>query len=558
MSSLSLFYTRRIGRRPQLGSVLSNDHDYVDVPENTTILGAAKITGRTRSGYSLGIMNALTKREMATFTDAATIDDRFRAEVEPLTNYFVGRVKRDLRGGNLVVGGMLTSVYRDMSADASRDRLSKHAEAAGADFQLYWKNRRYALQGNFALSNVVGDSAAILRLQNSSARYFQRPDKEQKSNGFFSRSLDDGATTLRGHAGYMRLSKGAGDWLWETAVNWRSPGFEVNDLAFLTRADYAWMNANVFRTFQKPTRYFRTLDLIGGAQQQFDFDGNLNDRQFQLFVGSQARNYWFWNLFFIRRAEVFDERLTRGGPVVKRPGDRRFFTNITTDTRKRVYLSTNPTYGWTDDGRHGYDVNLSVTVKPVSNVQLTVGPSYSRSQSSQQYVTTEDDATSTAFYGERYVFSDIVQRTFSMDTRLDVTFRPRLSLELFLQPLIASGDYFDFKEFVRPRSLEKRPFVQSDSVAPDGALIHKLDPDGAGPAPTILLDNPDFNFRSLRGNAVLRWEYRPGSTLFLVWQQSRESSDVIGDFAFARDRRALFDAHPDNIFLLKLTYWFGL
>src|SRR6185436_13582108 len=204
--------------------------------------------------------------------------------------------------------------------------------------------------GNFAVSNVNGDSAAILRLQRSSARYFQRPDRGEGSNGIFTSRYDPGLETLRGFGGYARLAKDAGDWEWETAVNYRSPGFEVNDLAFLSRADYVWMNANVLRIWNKPTRHYRNLVAILGAQQQFNFDRDLTNRDVHAYLGGQLPNYWNLSGFVIRNTAADDDRRTRGGPVVRVPASWFYAFNLNTDSRRHVVLSTNPNFGRTSEG----------------------------------------------------------------------------------------------------------------------------------------------------------------------------------------------------------------
>lgn len=288
----------------------------------------------------------------------------------------------------------------------------------------------------------------------------------------------------------------------------------------------------------------------------------MTDAQSHAFIGGQTRSYWNWNTFFIRRSESYDDRLARGGPTLRRPAGWTAFANINTDSRRRIGLSTNPTFGRNAEGAISYNANLGVTLRPASNILVTLGPSYESSHSTSQFVLSQADPTAADFYGRRYLFSDVVSRTLSMNTRFNVTFTPTLSLELFAQPLISSNDFFDFKEFDAPRALGKSVFGRDRGTITDtlvaGTRGYRIDPD-ANPATqnSIVFADPDFNVRSLRGNAVLRWEYRPGSTLFLVWTQTRSGSEPIGSFDFTRDREALFDAHPDNIFLVKLSYWLG-
>ncbi len=553
VSSMSLYYSRRIGRQPR-GSP-PDGYEYLDRPENATILGAAKITGRTRGGYQMGFLNAVTKAEEA---DIAFDDGRpgVEREVEPLTNYFVGRVRRNFTGGRGFLGAIATSTIRRFTYDSLRLSMPSHAEAVGLDWERWWKNRTYRIMSNFALSSVTGEPEVIETLQRSSARYFDRPDRKHGSNGTFSDRYDPTLTSLRGFGGYVRGSKESGDWLFETSLNVRSPGFEVNDLAFLTRADYVWMNANAFRQWQKPTKYYRQLYWILGGQQQYNFDGDRTDLQFQNYFEVQLPNYWWLSTFYIHRPEVFEDRLTRGGPVVKR--SQAWFTvlNINTDSRKRVSFYLGPEMSGTAEGGRAYALYTTIRAKPASNIVLSLEPSYSYYKTRSQFVTSFADTTANHFYDRRVVFSDLVQRQLEIGTRLNVTFTPTLTLELFAQPLISSGDYESFKEFVAPRTVEKRVFDATQITLTDSGYV--LDPDRNALTPAMTFSNPDFNFRSLRGNAVLRWEYRPGSTVFLVWTQNRSSQDPVGDFQFRRDRSALFDARPDNVLLVKVNYWIGL
>lgn len=553
VSSMSLYYSRRIGRQPR-GSP-PEGYDYLDRPENATILGAAKITGRTRGGYQLGFLNAVTKAEDA---DIAFEDGRpgVEREVEPFTNYFVGRVRRNFTGGRGFLGAIATSTIRRFSYDSLRLSMPSHAEAVGVDWEHWWKNRTYRIMSNFAVSNVTGEPEVIRTLQQSSARYFDRPDRQHGSNGTFSDRYDPTLTSLRGYGGYMRASKESGSWLFESSVNFRSPGFEVNDLAFLTRADYVWMNANAFRQWQKPTKYYRQAYWILGGQQQYNHDGDRTDLQFQNYFEVQLPNYWWLSTFYIHRPEVFEDRLTRGGPVVRR--SQAWFTvlNINTDSRKRVSFYLGPEMSGTAEGGRAYALFTTIRAKPASNVVLSLEPYYSYNHGKAQFVRSFSDTTANHFYDRRVVFSDLIQRTLELGTRLNVTFTPTLTLELFAQPLISSGDYENFKEFVAPRTLEKRSFDATQLTLTDTGYV--LDPDRNPGTPAMVFSNPDFNFRSLRGNAVVRWEYRPGSTVFLVWTQNRSSQDPVGDFQFRRDRSALFDARPDNVLLVKVNYWIGL
>jgi hypothetical protein len=469
-------------------------------------------------------------------------------------------VARDFRNGLTQVRGMATSVVRDLGAPGLSDLLTRHAESIGFSTDTWFGGRTYLLMTQVAMSQVSGDSAAVLRLQHSSARYFQRPDRGQGSNGLFTDRYDPALTTMRGWALYSRFAKESGDWLFETAVNARSPGFENNDIAFLTRADYAWMNANVGRVFTRPTRWFREMVYLAGGQQQYNFDGDLTDRQVQLFGEITFPNYWEFRSFWIHRFDLLDDRLTRGGPVVGRAGMNFFQAGVSTDGRKAVVLGFDPAYGCSFEGACSLEAGLGIHWRPLSNLTLSLTPAYAHRESRAQYVTAVADPTATAWAGTRYVFSDLVQQEMSMETRLAVTFTPSLTLELYAQPFISSAAYTSFKEFAAPRGLEKLVYgtdVGTATTIPGDPPVYQIDPDGGGPAEVFEIADPSFTLRSMRANVVLRWEYRPGSTLYVVFTRDREDALATGDIDFSRDARAVFRGPSENIFLVKVNYWLG-
>ncbi|MDF1504679.1 DUF5916 domain-containing protein [Roseisolibacter sp. H3M3-2] len=567
VSNLGVFYSRRIGRPPQLAGMVRGGADHVDAPDASTILGAAKLTGRTSNGWQVGILDALTQAATARYVPAGAAPGGPypSQEIEPLTNYFMGRLRKDFRGGDTRVGGITTLTNRRLTTGAERERLRSDAQVLGLDVQHYWQQRRYSFVAQVAGSRVGGDTSAIRRTQETSAHFFQRPDRAVTSDGLFGAAYDPTRRSLGGYGLYARVAKETGGWLWETAQNWRSPGFEVNDMAFLDRADYRWMNANVVRQWTVPGPWYRSVWTSLGGQQQYNFDGDRTDRQGQVYGQVTFRNWMQVSGFVIHRPASLDDRMTRGGPVVKRAGYTDFSLNVSTDSRKAVTFEVGgeaaPLVG--TEGSF-LSTNASLAYRPSPRLLLRMGPSWNRTLEQQQYVAAVADPTATAFGGTRYVFGAIDQRTLSLDTRFNATFTPDLTLELFAQPFLASGDYRGFNEYVAPRGIAMRRFgrdagtvtpVRGDEATTPSA--YRIDPDGAGPAQAFTLDNPNFNLRSLRGTAVVRWEYRPGSTLFFVWTQQREGSDAHGDFRLGRDRAALFRDRATNIFQLKATYWIG-
>jgi hypothetical protein len=304
------------------------------------------------------------------------------------------------------------------------------------------------------------------------------------------------------------------------------------------------------------------MNFTFGGQQQYNFEGDVNSAQVHGNAYYEAPFFWEFSLYSNYRPPVFDERRTRGGPVVKLESESYTEFYVATDRRKSLYFEVFPSYGATGDGGSTKFIGGSVTMKPASNISVSFGPRFDDTRQKSQYVREVTDATATNFYGKRYVFSDVHSRTFSMDTRLNITFSPAMSLQLFAQPFISSNDFSSFKEYARTRDSEKLVYGTDIGTVQEslnnGQRNYVIDPDGAGPAASFQVTDPDFVFRSLRGNAVFRWEYVPGSTLFLVWTQDRASEEGVGDFDFARDRRALFDSPANHVFLIKVNYWLPL
>ncbi len=208
-------------------------------------------------------------------------------------------------------------------------------------------------------------------------------------------------------------------------------------------------------------------------------------------------------------------------------------------------------------------ISPGVALKPASSVFISLTPSFNSSEDAAQYVTTRTDPTATAFYGHRYVFAYLRSHTWSLDTRVNWTFTPNLTLQLYAQPYFAAGDYTSFREFAKPRTLDKVVYgkdvgtITRSTATPTSGAMYTVDPDGAGPAQSFTFGDPNFAYRSLIGNAVLRWEYRPGSTVFFVWTQNRAGTDAVGNFDFTRDRIALLRDRPTNVFQIKVNYWLG-
>jgi hypothetical protein len=558
VEGMSSFYSRRVGRAPTGAALATDPNAFADVPDATTILAAGKITGRTAKGFTVGLLNAVTGQANARVQTPT--GDRGKQEVEPLANYFIGRLKRDFMNGNLVVGGVVSGVARKVDNDFA-PRLAKHAEMYGNDVYYTWNDRMFSFRAQGALTNVSGDPREILLREQSSARYFQRPDRGAGSGGFLSNRFDSSATELRGAGGYARVAKETGDWFGEMGLNTRTPGYETNDYAFQQRADYIWYNANIGRTWTKPTSWYRSIYTIAGGQTQTNYEGDRTQKQLHVYFSETTPQFWNVSTFYIHRPSTIDDRQLRGGPAIKVPTSHFIESYISTDSRHVITANVDASYYWDDKGGVSPSAYLSASYRPMSNVSVSFGPSWNPSRNYAHYVTAISDSTARSFYGTRYVVSNLEQRTLGLDTRLNVTFAPTMTLQLYVQPFFASGKYYNFKEYISPRTTETAVYGTDrgtiSAIKDAGGMVtqYTIDPDGAGPAKAFTIDNPNFSQQSLRGNAVFRWEYRPGSVLYVAWTQSRFADSAFGDLDLQRDRSALFAARPDNIFLVKASWW---
>jgi hypothetical protein len=515
----NLIHTRRIGRQPQGFA----SGDFVDTPSGTTILGAAKITGKTDSDWSFGVLDAVTGREHAR---TYTAGQRSRTEVEPFTNYFAGRLLKEFGEGRSGLGALVTNVNRDLRESPLEALLPGRGSVAGVDgYHFLDSDREWVVNGRMVFSDVTGSTSAIERLQLAPQRYFQRTETPQVS-------FDPTRTSLRGWNGDININRNQGALNFNAALWAVSPGFESGDLGFHFDGD-AWGEHTAVTWRQiRPDRLTRYRDILVAKFYVWDFNNVRLGDGVMSFTNLTFLNYWGigGSAGFFR--ETQDNRLTRGGPPSRVPAARNANIYLNSDFRKNVVLHIDGGLEKTGAGGGSGDGGVSVEWKPSPKVNLSTGPTYTHSVNPAQYVTTEDDASATATHGKRYVFARLQQKTLSLDTRVNVLFSPKMSLQVFMQPLVVTGAYSDFKSLARPKAFEFDPY----SSAPF---------------------DPSFNFKSLRVNAIFRWEWRLGSTLYAAWTQQRQDLSNPGQFQFGRDLGRVFTGPADNVFMVKISRWFS-
>jgi hypothetical protein len=538
----SLFYSRRIGREPQL----SAGGDHASVPAAATILGAAKLTGKVR-GWTFGLLEAVTNKVVA---DVETEGALSRVEVEPLTNYFVGRAKFDRQRGG--IGLSATAVQRDLATSDALSRLVAQAYAVGTDGYAYLDGgRAWKVTGQFEGSLIQGDAAAITRQQRSSRRYFQRPDATHVQ-------LDPEATSLGGWRGLVEFGRQRGSLQVEAAVQAISPGFEINDLGFQGRSDSFETEVALSWTSYSTNRWSRRRSIEVSKDDSWNFARQRLDHSWGVSTSVTFLNYWYVSADVSADRQVFDDGLTRGGPLALSPPESSLYLSIGSDSRKPVSFYLGPYWS---TGKAGWERGASVGIvwRPANTVTLDLSPKYYNAKDAAQFLTAVTDQTAVGTLGARYVFAPIETRQFSIEARLDMTLTPRLSVQTYIEPFVAVGTYGGPMELARPRSFDfLRYGVDQGRLTPEPAAGRvNVDPDGDGPAPSFRISGRDYNSKSLTTKAVLRWEWRPGSTFYLAWTQRKRDGAHPGSWDLGRDTRLLFRAPADDVVLMKVAYWFG-
>jgi hypothetical protein len=540
----SFLYSRRIGRAPQ--AELPDEYDYSNVPAGSNIIGAAKLSGKVGS-WSLGALSALTSREQARFSLG---QQQWQQEVEPLTYYGVYRAQKELQSGRHGLGAIGTLTARSFGEPRLRSEMSSSAATFGLDGWTTLDSKAvWVISGWAGMSRAGGTAERMQNLQESSVHYFQRPDA-----GYL--GVDSTATSLTGYAARVSLNKQKGNWMLNSALGVLDPGFQVNDLGFQFRGDQINSHLMFGHKWTRPGRWFRSWRLNFAGFRSYNFGGDVTWTGLFLTGLYELRNFSTGRWFVAYNPKTLSDRRTRGGPLmINQPGVEWEFSLDSDPNKRWVYGGGFHGNHYQRDWEQSWTAWASLEWKPGARVSLRVEPQVERIRTSAQYVDTFDDALAVRTYGHRYVFADLDQTTVSASVRLNWIFTPRLSLEVYTQPLLSSGRYAGFKELAQPKSYQFTHYPEPTPTDDPDRIV--VDPDGSGSATGREIDDPNFSLASLRGNAVLRWEYSPGSTLFLVWTQNRSDTETVGTFRTGRALNRLLHASADNIFMVKVSYWWN-
>ena len=543
LASENLFYSRRIGRRPHNSPDLADD-EYVDSPEFTSILGAAKVTGKTKSGWSVGVLESITSEEFAHISNGSQRSEM----IEPFTNYAIGRIQKDFNDGNTSFGGIFTSVNRNLGEE-QLNYLHQSAYSGGIDLVHKWHNKDWELDFSSYFSRVEGSAEAITNTQESWIHGFQRPDATHLT-------MDTTRTSLTGQGGKILLSKNGGKLKFMAATAWKSPGLELNDVGYMRQADnileVVWVGYRIYEPFS----IFRNFSFNFNQWTEWNFAGELTGPGGNINMHTQLKNYWYISLGGNLNGSGLSSTELRGGAALKTSGTKNFWIGVGSSDQKKLTAGFEfmALEGNVKNSKTMLSYGLSFGYRPSKSLKITLSPNYSTNIDELQYVTQQDYANQTD-----YLFARINQKTLSASLRVNYNITPDLSIQYWGQPFLASGKYNEFKRITNGRAgnyadrfslfdnteLNYQPADEFYRVSdPTGNLIYTF-------------DQPDFNVKEFLSNMVIRWEYHPGSTIFLVWSQTRSQSVSNGIFDFRNDLTKLFDEKPYQVFLLKMSFRLG-
>lgn len=540
----NLFYSRRIGRRPA-GRINPGGGAFIDMPAFTRILGAAKVTGKTENGLSLAFIESVTAEEKA---EIDKLGERSFETVEPLTNFFVGRMQKDINEGNTIVGGMFTSTNRNLDDNLSA-QMHKNAFSGGIDFTQYFQNKTWMFNVNAAMSHVSGSEAAILRTQRSSARFFQRPDAGHVD-------LDPNRTSLTGTGGRMQFGRfGAGHWSFMAAMLWKSPEFEINDLGYMREADQILSVLYAGYRQWEPKSFYRSYGINVNTYTLWNFDGTRIVTGGNVNGNISFKNFWNASGGVELSHDITSTAHLRGGPAIKIPDAVSSWLSLGTDSRKKFSGRVSTSFGSAANNYQNFlRIAPSITYKPLDKISFSLAPSFIDRYEQLQYVTQQ------SFNGEpRYIFATIEQNVVNLSFRVNYTIMPDLTIQFWGQPFVASGKYSAFKKITNPKAenYHDRFHIFNPGQIQFTGGAYRIDEDLNGTT-DYTFGNPNFRVSEFLSNLVIRWEYNPGSSVFLVWSQNRSGFEPNGNLNFFDDVGNLFAKKGTNIFLLKFTYRIGV
>ena len=559
MGSDMMFHTRRIGAVPSLSPEgVDNIKKFAETVSNVPIIGAMKLTGTNSHGVTLGVVQSVTARTSVNVmqpgnplsSDSRSASPSYDKDVlEPLTNYTVARIQKNWEG-NTLLGGIFTSVNRALNEPRLKDNLVQNAYTAGVDFTQFFNNRLYYVEMKGMFSSLNGSTSTITRLQRNAVHYYQRTSSKDYLG------VDVNRTSLNGTGGYVKAGrKGNAKWSFTETFNWLSPGFDLNDVGYLKQADLMSNETTVEFRQTNPWRLFRSNTLNLSQLNQWNYGGKFLGNSLALGWRTMFFNRYEANITQTIGTNKVDTRRLRGGPDMYFGEWYSPVVTLNTDKAKRIVF----TMQYSGDHNLSGDYNLnsfspSLSLRMGNHVYLTGKFTYAHNSDKLQYVAT---VPLTSQVDPAYIVGNMEQQTYGLTINLKVNITPDISLQWYGSPFTSTAKYSTFKKATNPASHTRddrfHTFSSSEiNLSESGRYTVQQDADD------FTFPNPNFNFNEFKSNFVARWEYLPGSTLYVVWGHTMSSR--IGNYlpGWGDNLDRMFGLPATNVFMVKLNYWFNL
>ncbi len=549
MQNNALFYSRRIGKKPsgQISTDDSRDVKDIQSPDQTHILGAVKITGKTSHGLSIGVMEALTAEEKATvYYEDGTKD---HPVVEPMTNYGLLRLQKDLHDGETTIGGVLTAVNRELEGTGI-NTMHSSAYTGGLDMNHRFAKNEYMFIGTLAFSHVAGDTTAIQRTQKAPSRYFQRPDADHLT-------YDPSRESLSGYALKAIIIKNQGHLRGAAGSVAASPGFEINDMGFTQNVDnitsFLWIQYRIW----DPGKIFKSVNINFNLSTNYDFSGLQKNLGGNVNFNGALANNWYVSAGSNINTYGLAPHYNRGGPALRTPKGRNGWLYVSSDQRKKIFWESNGFFHLNSDNVISYETVHGITFRPLNNLHFITEASYNVLDDTWAWIgKAQKDGLET-----QYIWADMIQKTINITFRTNWTLTPKLSLQYYAQPFFTTGQFSNYKRLSEPRArdLDDRFEPLNNLISYDDTSDeYLLDLDNDGTTDYTFRGYTDFNYKQFRSNMVLRWEYSSGSAVYFVWSQGFTDLRNPGSMDFSRDLQNLFGSTSENVVMVKVSHMFKI
>ena len=542
-----MFYTRRIGSHPSYNPDINNINSFAETKENVPILGALKLTGTNRNGVSIGIIESMTAPTKASVMRNG---EESKEMVEPLTNYAAVRVRKNWKG-NTLLGGMVTSVNRFLSEPYLQNRLVRNAFTAGIDFTQYFKNRLYYVDFKGMFSSLHGSKEAITRLQEKSTHYYQR-----KSAHYLEVNPD--RTSLSGSSGWIEVGrKGNEKWFFTESFGWSSPGFDLNDMGFMKSTDYFYNTTEVSYRQKGIWKKMRANSLTFAQENRWDYGKSALNNLLSVNWSTTLLNQMQFGVKEIYGWNYITNSMLRGGPDMR--FDPYFNTTLTFNTNKgkRVIAQLKYEGDYNTDGYNYWNkITPGLTLRLGNHIYINGELLYHYNINNLQFVSISGENIT---QNPQYVMGRMEQNTYGFTLKVQANLTPDISIQFYGSPFTSTGSFNAFKiatDDTKSRTYTNKfiDFALDEISYSEATQTYSVNRQGQ----QYSFQNPDFSFNEFNSNLVARWEYRPGSTLYFVWEHVRSKRDQSFLSGWGHNLDRMMGLPATNIFMLKLNYWFGL